>query len=184
MTPASASNPAGWQLYVYDDDAGKIVFVGAMGSDGPGGKPVEVPPFEQKVAMFIAWSPDGSKLAIGGGYEAPYFMTLVDLTTGSTHRTDFADGYPGEIVWTRDGRGLGVSTYDPERRHHGAYVVDPSTDAARYLLSGCHLVWSPDGRFLAMKGEHDRGVGIVDVTSGDHVQLTHDPVDVPIAWAD
>ena len=64
------------------------------------------------------------------------------------------------------------------------WVADPATGAARYLLSGCHLVWSPDGRFLAMKGEHDKGVGIVDVTSGDHMQLTSDAVDVPTAWAD
>jgi hypothetical protein len=180
----TASDPAGWQLFVYDDNAGKVVFSGAMGSDGPGGRPVEVSPNEVKSPMFIAWSPDGTKLAFGGGYEAPYFMTLIDLTTGSKLRTDFSDGYPGEIVWTADGKGLAVSTYDPERRHHGAYVVDPATGAARWLVSGCHLVWSPDGRFLALKGEHDKGVGIVDVASGDHAQLTRDAVDAPIAWVD
>src|SRR5207245_5229520 len=29
----TASNPAGWRLYVYDDDAGKVVFSGAMRSE-------------------------------------------------------------------------------------------------------------------------------------------------------
>jgi Tol biopolymer transport system component len=173
----------GWRLFSYDVAAHMLRDLGNMGSDAAGTTPPQtVPPGGGKGPMYIAWSPDGSKLAFGGGFEPPYFMTTVDLVSGAVHRTDFPDGYPGEIKWSPDGTLLAVSSYNIPRTHHESYVVDPKTGVARDVLSGCVIVWSPDSRFLAIHGEKEPGVAIADVATLEHAQLTHRVGDTPLWW--
>ena len=176
---------AGWNLETYDASAGEVRDLGPMGSDGPGATPVVRAAPDVKVPMYIAWSPDGSspsKIAFGGGFEPPYTMTIVDIASGAKLTTNFTDGYPGEIRWTRDGRRLAVSTYNLERTHHETYVVDPVTGIAMHVIAGCIIVWSPDGRFLAVHGEREPGIVIADVDTGEHLQLTHVATDAPLSW--
>jgi hypothetical protein len=92
-------SPRGWQLWTVDGGTGAIRNAGNMGSDPAGIAPPTVSP-QLKGPMYIAWSPDGTKVAFGGGYEPPYIMTIADLTSGAKHRTQFPDGYPGEIKWS------------------------------------------------------------------------------------
>ena len=87
-------------------------------------------------------------------------------------RTEFPFGYPGEIKWSPDGTKLAVSTYDVERTRHESYVVDPATGVATHLLSGCVIVWSHDSRFLAVHGEPDPGISIVDVMTGEQGKVS------------
>ncbi|MEX2247399.1 MAG: hypothetical protein WEC75_12020 [Dehalococcoidia bacterium] len=173
----------GWRLMSVDVWAEQVRDHGNMGSDPAGvAPPISTPPDGGKGPMYIAWSPDSSKLAFGGGFEPPYTMNTVNLLTGSVARSEFAEGYPGEIEWTRDSDRIAVSTYDVERTHHETYVVDPDTGAARFLVSGCVLEWSPDGRFLAVHEEGDPGIVIVDVDAGARGKLTHVSSDVPVVW--
>ena len=135
------------------------------------------------IALAAAFSdPDGDRLAFGGGYEPPYTMKTVDLASGAIARTEFPLGYPGEIKWSADSTHLAVSTYDPERRHHETYVVNPTTGTATFLLRGCIILWSPDGRFLAVHGEPDPGISIVDVISGRATRITQERHDTPWRW--
>jgi Tol biopolymer transport system component len=97
-------------------------------------------------------------------------------------RTQFPSGYPGEIKWSPDGTSIAVSTYDVNRTHHETWAVDPATGAGRHIMDGCVIVWSPDSRFLAVHGEDRPGIAIIDATSGERMQLTSDPADVPISW--
>jgi Tol biopolymer transport system component len=174
-------SPHGWQLWTVAAATGEVRNVGNMGSDPAGlAPPVENPTV--KGPMYIAWSPDGTKVAFGGGYEPPYIMTIANLTSGAKHRTQFPDGYPGEIKWSPDGSRLAVSSYNLPRTHHESYVVDPDTGVARDILSGCVIVWSPDSRFLAIHGEREPGVAIADVATLEHAQLTHTAGDTPLSW--
>ncbi len=178
----AGSGVPGWHLYLFDPaHPFDIRDLGAMGSDGPGATPVVGAP-DTKVPMYIAWSPDGSMLAFGGGFEPPYFMTIVDLVSGTVRRTAFSDGYPGEIKWSPDGAMLAVSSYNIPRTHHESYVVDPKTGIARDVLSGCVIIWSPDSRFLAIHGEQEPGVAIADVATLEHAQLSHGVGDTPLRW--
>jgi Tol biopolymer transport system component len=173
----------GWHLFLFDSRApGEIRDLGPMGSDGPDGKPIAQSVPDVKTPMYIAWSPDGRKLAFGGGLDPPYVMTLVDITSGDVRKTEFSDGYPGEIKWSPDGTLIAVSTYNIPRTHHESYVVDPATGAARDVMSGCVIVWSPDSRFLAVHGEKEPGVAIADVDTLERVQLTHAAADMPVEW--
>jgi hypothetical protein len=176
-------SPGGWRMFAFDTATEELRDLGNMGSDEAGGAlPHESSPWEGKGPMYIAWSPDGTKLAFGGGFEAPYIMTTIDVVTGNVARSQFPNGYPGEIKWSRDGSRIGVSTYDVNRTHHETWVVDPTTGAAKHLLDGCVIVWSPDSRFLAVHGEDEPGIAIVDVASGASAQLTRVSSDVPLMW--
>lgn len=167
----TVDHPLGWRLYVYDAAGRSVIFSGAMGSDGPGGTPVSTRP-DVKSPMYIAWSPDGTKLAFGGGFEPPYVMTTVDVASGVAVKTHFAEGYPGEIKWSPDGSRMAVSTYSPDRSRHEVYIVAPASGVARHVFSGCLIVWSPDGRFLASHVEKQPGVWVIDADTGERAQVT------------
>lgn len=171
----------GWRLFIYDMNAATLRDLGNMGSDGPGGVPVSVAP-DVKGPMYIGWSPDGTRVAFGGGFEPPYIMTTIELSSGTVLRTEFPEGYPGEIKWSPDGARIAVSAYNVPRTHHESYVVDPETGVATDVLSGCVIVWSPDSRFLAIHGEKVPGVAIADVVTLEHAQLTHGVGDTPLRW--
>ena len=170
-------------MFAFDTETEELRDLGNMGSDEAGGAlPHESSPWEGKGPMYIAWSPDGTKLAFGGGLEAPYIMTTIDVVSGKVARSQFPNGYPGEIKWSPDTSSIAVSTYDVNRTHHETWVVDPITGVGTHLLDGCVIVWSPDGRFLAVHGEDQPGIAIVDVVRRTRAQLTHVPSDVPLAW--
>jgi Tol biopolymer transport system component len=178
----TASDPGGWRMFTIDAADGTVTDRGAMGSDGPEGVPVPAPPEGGKGPMYIAWSPDGSRLAFGGGFDPPYSMTVLDLATGAGVRTPFASGYPGEIRWSPNGASIAVSTYDVERTHHETWVVDPATGAGTHLMDGCIIVWSPDSRFLAVHGEDVPGIAIINTSMGARMQLTANRDDAPLMW--
>ena len=181
-TAAFTQNGAnGWRLFALDLASGAITDYGSMGSDPAGTQP-PVPSATVKGPMYVAWSPDGRQLGFGGGYDAPYFMTIVDLDSGAAVRTQFEEGYPGEIKWSPDGSRVAVSTYDVERTRHEVYIVDPATGASRHVSSGCVIVWSPDGRFLAQHIDHTPGVAIVDVETGEYGMITDVFGETPLWW--
>jgi hypothetical protein len=184
MFAYTASDAAGWRLFTVNAATLDVTDHGPMGSDGPDGVPVPDPPDGGKGPMSIAWSPDATRLAFGGGFEPPYSMKVVDVWANTTVTTGFASGYPGEIRWSPDGKLLAVSTYDTERTHHETWVVDPLTGAGKHLMDGCVIVWSPDSRFLAVHGEDIPGIAIVDVASGARMQLTANSTDAPLTWTD
>ena len=175
----------GWRMNIVDAGEGTVRDLGNMGSDPTGVRPpVDVSPDGGKGPMYIAWSPDGSRLAFGGGFAPPYTMKIVDLTSGNVAHTEFPNGYPGEIEWSPDGTLVAVSSYDPDRTRHETFVVDPASGEASHLLNGCILVWSPDSRFLAVHGEPDPGISLVDVHTGETGKLTHEMHDTPWRWVD
>jgi WD40 repeat protein len=178
----TVSDPRGWRLMTVDSSTGAVIDRGAMGSDGPGGLPVPDAPDGGKGPMYIGWSPDGSKLAFGGGFEPPYMVTVVDLRSGGVARSEFPSGYPGEIKWSPDGARIAVSTYDIERTHYETWIVDPVTGAGTHLMDGCVIIWSPDSRFLAVHGEDLPGIAIMDIASHARMQLTTNQDDVPLIW--
>ena len=105
----------------------------------------------------------------------------MDVASRSHRTTDFAEGYPGEIKWRPDGGELAVSTYDPQRTRHEVYIVEPATGVARHLIPGCIIVWSPDGRFMAVHKDHEHGIVVADVATGAYGFVTHEHADA-VRW--
>ena len=97
----------------------------------------------------------------------------------------FEEGYAGEIAWSPDGAALAISTYSLDRTQHEVYVLEWGVDRVpRHLLDGCKIVWSPDGKFVAVKREpyKDPGLAVIRVDSGFHWPLTEQPSFIPLTW--
>jgi hypothetical protein len=141
-------------------------------------------PSAEVTPFAIAWSHDQRYIAVGP-IAAPYRLYVLDTLTGKLAATyDFEEGYAGELVWSPTANRLAISTYSLDRLRHEVYVVDPAADdAPRHLLSGCRIVWSPDGGFLAAKSEpHTFGAAAVNVETGHQWQLSSLPGATPVAW--
>jgi hypothetical protein len=126
-------------------------------------------------------SPDGSRLAFVGP-RPPFVLTMIDLTTGAVLSVTFGDAHPGEVAWSPDGTMIAVGTFDEALDRHEAWIVDAATGEGRYLLDACQLVWSPDSRFLAVRGRDRPGLAIIEVETGVRLQVTQEDISVPIRW--
>jgi dipeptidyl aminopeptidase/acylaminoacyl peptidase len=118
------------------------------------------------------------------GSPPSYVLKVVDLTTDAAIEVAFPAGRPNNIVWSPDGAMIAVETYDPTRDHYEAWIVDPATGGQRYILNGCRLVWSPDSRFLAVRARDRPGIAIIEVATGERMQVTEtgEDVHIPFRW--
>jgi hypothetical protein len=77
---------------------------------------------------------------------------------------------------------IAVAPYDDALERYETWVVDPATGNQRYLTNGCRPVWSPDSRYLAVRGMDTPGIALIDVATGERLQLTSDAAGVPLRW--
>ena len=170
----------GWRLLSLDPQTDVIKDYGSLGS-------ATRPVLEEAPEMAVAWSPSGRQFAVGP-VSSPYVMYVVEAVGDwkgaySTHA--FEEGYAGEMTWSPDGTRLAISTYSPDRTRHEVYVMDVSARGGpRHLLDGCKIVWSPDGKFIAVKREphNANGVSAIRVATGFNWLVAEQPALVPLAW--
>jgi hypothetical protein len=165
---------AGWRLMSIGVSDGRLRDFGNLG----GGLLATAPPFA------IAWSPDGSHIAVGPITE-PFNLHVVTAGQApASYRLE--KGYAGELKWSPDGSRLAISTYAPNRVWHEVFVLEMNDLASRprFLLDGCEIVWSPDGQFVAVKREAWRAqaVAAIRVDTGDFWHVIDMPNLVPVAW--
>ncbi len=113
-------------------------------------------------ASAVAWSPDGSRIAVAG---AAGEILIRDARKGGPVAAISSGGGVISLAWSRDGRRL-VSGHDS-----GAVKMwDPLTGASGIALPGHTdevrtLSFSPDGRFLAT-GSWDKTARIIELEGG------------------
>ncbi len=136
------------------------------------------------VPLTVAWSPDARYLAYGSLTGAPYALHVVESGTWSQRTYQVEGGFIGELVWSPAGDRLAISTYSADRLDHSAYVLDPDGGAPVRLIDGCHIVWSPDGRYLTLHRDPHRAPGawIVAVDGSEAYALSHDRTAFPLSW--
>ncbi len=136
------------------------------------------------VPLTVAWSPDARYLAYGSLSGAPYTLHVVESGSWSQRTHQVEGGFIGELVWSPTGDRLAISTYSADRLDHSAYVLDPDGGAPVRLIDGCHIVWSPDGRYLALRRDPHRAPGawIVAVDGSEAYALSHDRTAFPLFW--
>ncbi len=160
--------------------------------------PLRVPtrlPAHQGKVMSVAWSPDGARLASGGGSGGRGELFVWDVSTGECVQT-FA-GHPGVVsalAWGRgqtDTVGTGLvpvraptptSPYGPS----GGWLVSGGSDGMLrwwdiqsgecVMMQEAHqgtiqsLKVSPDGKWLASCGD-DGAIRIWDLQSSEHLRM-------------
>jgi WD40 repeat protein len=129
--------------------------------DGPTGRPRHTFRGDSRGFACVAFSPDGSKVAAGGGGT----LRVWDAASGAIVATlGVADGGSAAIAFSPDGARLAGASWDGTIR-----TWDLSTGLEGPRLRGhdgqvLALAWSPDGRTLA-SGGYDSTVRLWDVAS-------------------
>jgi WD40 repeat protein len=136
------------------------------------------------VPLTIAWSPDSKYLAYGSITGAPWALNLFSTASWSLSSYRVEGGYVGELSWSPDGSRLAISTYELERTNHTVLLLDVDTHWLRRLIGGSIVVWSPDGRFVAVHREplEEPGVWIAPIEGGAALRITADAKSYPVAW--
>jgi Tol biopolymer transport system component len=100
-------------------------------------------PDPESGAYDMAWSPDGSRLAVND-----YERVLLVRSAGGTPRLYRKTGGL-DVAWSRQGRLAWTHYY-----RRGLWISDPTTQRVRRLPVnvGSPLRWSPDGRRLVTEG--------------------------------
>ncbi|MBN1312882.1 MAG: hypothetical protein JXB30_15820 [Anaerolineae bacterium] len=112
----------------------------------------------------LAYSPDGTKLASGGGHE----VILWDPATGKKIKSITVSAYVYRLNWSPDGRRLAVVGKDSSKIdlvdvELGSVQTRISTSAGNELWAA---VYSPDGSWMAV-GDVDGNITILDAASAE-----------------
>lgn len=136
------------------------------------------------VPLVAAWSPDGAYLAFGSVSALPYALNITSAQSTTTQQFEVGNDYVGEAAWSHGGRYLAVSSYSVDRSHHTVFIWDRQSGKLSHLIDGCHIVWSPDDRYLVIHRDPYKqpGVSVVSIDGGYVHSLSSDPNAFPSGW--
>ena len=123
------------------------------------------------------WSPDGKRIAYFSDKDGEYqvYVAPADNMTAAVRMTDFKNGYPTGLQWSKDSRKLYFGT---EKRDW--YELDADTKALKRILvsetGGFRgFVLSGDGKWAAYSVALDNGTSAIfmyDIAGGKSYQVT------------
>jgi WD40 repeat protein len=159
---------------------------------------------EKQNAFSVAWSPDGSKLAVGGALDfgKPFYVGGDSSNSAKAHLTvwdtslwkrifepDFGEDMVNQriidVAWSPDNRSLAFST-DLD----GVFVLDTQTGQrlshqTDFASSVVEISWSPDGSRLVSTSDMAYGIRRWIVSNDQAVRLFDPRVSNPmqVAWS-
>ncbi len=147
------------------------------GSNAPA-QPLTVPAQVQ----WIAWSPDGNKLAtvVWDGKAKQATVATLDVNTGQSTTIMQTGQYVGDIAWSPIGDRLAFYLEDTSSTSSEIYLMDATGANQVQLTHGNSDVtwldpaWSPDGTSILAAGEQSNSVQIyrIDPSTGTATQIT------------
>lgn len=150
-------SPDGQLIAYVSDHATAFPTLWVMNADGSGRHALATPGLQQESVDALAWSPDGSKLAITLYVEpGPTQIALVPLDIANrqlSHVLTAQSGGALDPAWSPDGTWLAFAGHDGAAIEIFAEQPDGSAPTASRLtqdgLMARSPVWSPDGRHIA-----------------------------------
>lgn len=144
--------------------------------------------------LFWSWSPKESYIAVhSGGSRSVYEDAVLTIFDPKDNCREVAQLSPGEFrtpAWSPDGRRLAyVDASDGGMEFLAVYRLDDGVSEIVHPVEGhSAMLWSPDGRFLAVSqalGETPHmftGINLVDVRTGESTVVCDDTV-VGFFWS-
>ncbi len=133
----------------------------------------------------VAWSPDGTRIAVGC---ADKTIRVWNTETGhlvSTYR--FRSGWWSKLAWSPDSRYLASAHSDHTARIWDTWGTQTETNVMTYrehTNAIRHIAWSPDGTLLATASD-DRTVHIWEPLTGKRIYIYrgHSDWTTSVAWS-
>nr|VFJ58265.1 MAG: WD40 repeat [Candidatus Kentron sp. FW] len=138
----------------------------------------------QGIPICVAWSPDGTRLASGGG-PGDKRVSLWDITSGQQIRIlDEHDGRVNGVAWSPDGRWLASCSDDETVRIRAPETKQLLRELEGHTGSINEIAWSPDATLLC-SGSWDTTVRLWDVESDKTIGTLkgHKDFVMSIAWS-
>lgn len=130
-------------------------------------------------AQRLAWSPDGSRLAAGIGKT----VTLIGADGVVIGSFGEAKSTVTDIVWTIDGRRVGVLSYGGVEWFGSGTPKATPDSVFRWKGSPLRAAMSPKGTFL-VHGNQDNSIHVWRMSSGKDYEMTGYPSKVDVlAWS-
>jgi len=170
----------GWQAATVGGD-GRVVVAANLGRMNSFASPVTRAP----ASVAMSWSPGSDYVAVSP-VAKPYVMYIAGAGGDAAPLAYYLDdGYAGEMKWSPDGSQLAISTYSVDRTRHNVYLLESLTATElRFMIDGCVVFWSPDGRFLVNHREpRTGGIAAVRVSDGAFWLVTPMLSIAPASWA-
>jgi len=175
VVPSVSLAGNGSAIYAVGDDGTLVYVSGASVAQSrlvwvSGGREQELPNASWRIHSGVRLSPDGRRAALTiGALLQSGDIWVADLALGSLSPLT-TDGVSTRAAWTPEGRRISyvvgpgqVGTVDPARRRQ-IFLRAPDSGAPADTLTGpwggggaVELDWSPDGRYLAVRGGLNTG---------------------------
>ncbi|HZR55943.1 MAG TPA: Tol-Pal system beta propeller repeat protein TolB [Terriglobales bacterium] len=164
----SSLTKSGWEILMYSTELNRIVSFPRFGGTN----------------LSPAWSPDGTKLAFSSSRSGDPEIYTADASGGNLKRITSYKGPDVAPVWNRK-TGAQIAWVSGRSGLPEIYTMEADGTNSQRLSDQGYAVspsWSPNGQFLAISWMRHYGPGapgaqdiyIMDVTSKQWVQLTHD----------
>jgi WD40 repeat protein len=164
---ASAVSPLSHEVATFGID--KIVRLW----DGDTGELIsELRPAHAAEGWGLAYSPDGSMLASGGGFEA----RIWDATTGQMFSSATVNAYVFKTVWSPDNTLLAVVGYGSSK----IQVINPETGSNEFDIASPDsiILWSAAisqvNGILMATGNENGGIRVLDLSADPAEELVYD----------
>ncbi len=133
----------------------------------------------------VAWSPDGTRLALAGGYQTHGIVEVLNALTGNILLTYTAHASCVDALsWSHDGKYIVTGSFDGT-----VNVWDAATGKTlyQYATTGTNDIvesaaWSPDDQRIALSMQ-GQSIGIWDPFNNQKSQFTTGPDVFQIAWS-
>lgn len=125
----------------------------------------------------LAWSPDGTRLAI----VARNRLVIVRVADRRMRRLATGRGRPSNPAWSPDGRRIAFQAQVTGERAT-IRTLDLTTNLVRRVATGGGIpLWAPDGRKLAIAEKHR--LVVMQARGRRLITATHSPLSAPPAWS-
>jgi Tol biopolymer transport system component len=147
VTPA-VDTPTGTIAYMRMSAGGQAAEIGSSSVTDPSPVPLGVGRF----SIYPVWSPDGSRIAFGGGQDYDTTALTVANADGSGSRTLADRALRGTISWSPDG--AQIAYIGESDIGENVYVVNADGTNDHEVIEGwwTSVSWSPDGSTLLVSG--------------------------------